>query len=42
MFLVLMQDGPMAKPLLTDELWALIEHCLPAPQGRIGRRTSLA
>ena len=22
----------MAKPLLTDELWELIEHCLPAPK----------
>jgi len=24
----------MAKPLLTDELWTLVEPCLPAPQSR--------
>jgi transposase len=26
-----MEDGAMAKPLLADELWAVIEPLLPAP-----------
>jgi transposase len=32
--LVVMEDEPMAKPLLTDELWELIEPCLPPPRPR--------
>lgn len=27
-----MEDEFMAKPLLTDELWAVIESCLPPPK----------
>jgi transposase len=27
-----MEDELMAKPLLTDELWAVIEPCLPPPK----------
>src|SRR3989304_5970800 len=29
-----MEDRPMAKPLLTDELWEIIEPLLPPPQPR--------
>src|SRR3972149_6177918 len=27
-----MEDNAMAKPLLTEELWAVIEPCLPPPK----------
>src|SRR3990172_2508739 len=29
-----MEDGLMAKSMLTDELWAVIEPCLPTPPPR--------